>query len=257
MFLDPIEPKLEYRPLRIVSTVPSLTELLYDLDCDEEVLGITKFCVHPEHWRASKRIIGGTKNLRINEINLLLPDLIIANKEENTKEEIELLAKNYNVLLTDIHNIEDAIIVIKQIGTLLKINSKTGRIEKLLNEARRKLIKIRSHHPQALKICYLIWKEPYMTVGYDTFIHSMLTECGFVNVFEDYMRYPEVSLQEISRRNPDYIFLSSEPYPFKEIHLDEFMGIKATLVDGEAFSWYGSHIVKSFSYFCNLIPLLE
>lgn len=256
MFIDPHNPKPDYKPQRIISTVPSLTELLYDLECDDEVIGITKFCVHPNSWRFSKKNIGGTKNLRMNDIYLLAPDLIIANKEENTKEEIEQLAKDHTVLLTDIKNLSDTIDIIRYIGLIINRQEQASRIINSIEESKAKLQKIKNQHKTNFKICYLIWKDPYMSVGQDTFIHSMLAECGFINVFSDSDRYPQISLEQIQAMQPDYIFLSSEPYPFTEKHLQEFQGIKTTLVDGEAFSWYGSHIVKSFSYFCNLIPRL-
>ena len=105
-------------PKRIISVVPSQTELLFDIGLDEEVIGITKFCVHPEQWFRTKKRVGGTKQLNIDIINSLKPDLIIANKEENTREEISLLQSKYHVWTSDIGHLNDALCMIYDIGSI-------------------------------------------------------------------------------------------------------------------------------------------
>ena len=236
-------------PQRIVSIVPSQTELLYDLGLDNEVTGITKFCVHPDSWFRSKTRIGGTKKLDIQKIRSLRPDLILANKEENNKEDIELLAKEFPVWVSDISNLGDALDMIRIVGLI------TGKKDIADEMAERINIRFRSAcmGGAAVRTCYLIWKDPLMTVGGDTFIHDMLGRAGFENVFGGRERYPVTTIAEIQQAACSVVMLSSEPFPFGEAHLDEFRslmpGQKIVLVDGELFSWYGSRLLKAADYF--------
>ena len=243
-------PPLNFK--RIVSLVPSLTELLSDLNLNEEVVGITKFCVHPDNWFRAKTRVGGTKSVNIEIIHRLQPDLILANKEENTKEQVEELAKHYNVLLTDINNLDSALMSILAIGKLV------GRIEDSIQIV--KSIRNRFNHlndkfqnKKKLKAAYLIWQKPYMAAGDDTYINDMMHYCGLRNIFSDIKRYPETTLNEIGERGCEIILLSSEPYPFKEKHVNEIKnllpGVKTVLVDGKMFSWYGSRLLKAANYF--------
>jgi ABC-type Fe3+-hydroxamate transport system substrate-binding protein len=233
---------------RIVSLVPSQTELLYDLGLNAEVVGITKFCVHPPEWRTLKTIVGGTKNVDHKVVDSLRPDLIIANKEENTREDVELLMMKYRVWVSDVATIEDAYKMMKSVGELTGTNALivTGEIQKALSslpsfEKRRAL--------------YLIWKKPWMTVGKDTFIHSMMSVAGLENVVKG-ERYPKLTDEEIRLLDPEVVLLSSEPYPFKDQHVEEFKKIlpaaKVMLVDGEMFSWYGSRMREAAGYFPKL-----
>src|SRR5688500_18812871 len=188
---------LETIPQRIISLVPSQTELLFDLGLDEQVVGITKFCVHPPEWFYTKTRVGGTKKLHIDIIHQLQPDLIIANKEENVKEQVELCAKNYPVWVSDVNDLADAYEMIEQIGIITDRNKQakeiTGQIKR--NFAG---LQTANYKPQT---CYLIWNDPYMTVGGDTFIHSMLEACGFNNIFADKTRYPEVTVEGLLHAN--------------------------------------------------------
>ena len=229
--------------MRIISTVPSITELLHDLNLEDEVVGITKFCVHPEKWFRNKPRIGGTKTLNIEGIKKLQPDLIIANKEENTKEQIELLSDNFKVLLTDIKTSDDALEMIRQIGI------ETNRIEqaKYLRTQLADIYDNISYQPKGIRCAYLIWNQPMMTVGNDTYIHHMINKMGMVNVFSDKTRYPETNLNQIIELDTDVLLLSSEPFPFKQKHINEFKtaldNTKCLLVNGEIFSWYGSRLL--------------
>ena len=210
---------------RIVSLVPSQTELLYDLGLNEEVKGITKFCVHPKAWFKSKTRIGGTKNVKIDLIKKISPDLVIANKEENVKEQVEELAKTFDVFVTDVNNLADALCMIRDVGTL------TGKATKALSLAMQIEKKFQDLSgsiaaKQKIKAAYLIWQNPYMAVGGHTFIDSMMTYCGLENIFTNVERYPEIRLEDLhsikpGERDCDLILLSSEPYPFKEKHLAE------------------------------------
>jgi ABC-type Fe3+-hydroxamate transport system substrate-binding protein len=244
-------------PKRIISLVPSQTELLFDLGLDEEVIGITKFCVHPEQWFQTKTRVGGTKQLHLDKIKDLKPDLIIANKEENVREQIEALSKEFPVWISDVNNLNDALEMIKSIG---EITNKISRAKEIVNQIKTGFVQIQTTIPIAignkLQTCYLIWKDPYMTIGGDTFINDMLQCAGFQNIFEDQKRYPEISIEQLPIANCQLVFLSSEPYPFKQKHIDELQPLlpntKIILVDGEMFSWYGSRLLKAPSYFQQL-----
>ena len=247
---------LNYLPCRILSLVPSQTELLHYFGLQQETVGITKFCVHPNEWFISKTKIGGTKSVKKEIIQQLQPDLIIANKEENVKEQVEELAEDYPVWVTDVNGVDSALQMIKDIGTL------TGKImesKELITSIKKRfseLKKLSTPHFQPTT-AYLIWNDPYMTIGGDTFINDILMRCGFKNIFVNKKRYPEVIIAELQMANCQLLFLSSEPYPFKQKHISELQshlpGCKIILVDGEMFSWYGSRLLLAPEYLKNLI----
>ena len=237
---------------QIISLVPSLSELLYDLGLEEEVIGITKFCIHPEKWFRTKTRIGGTKEVNFEKINELQPDLIIANKEENTKEQVELLAQKYDLLLTDVNNLGDALEMIQSVG---RFTNKLPEAETLSKEIKTVFAGLQEKvsNKKPTKAAYFIWKNPYMVAANETFIHEMMPYCGLQNIFSGKMRYPEIDLEQLKNSECELILLSSEPYPFKEKHKEEISqqlpGIPIKLADGEMFSWYGSRLLKSAHYF--------
>ncbi|TCJ13784.1 cobalamin-binding protein [Flaviaesturariibacter flavus] len=235
-------------PQRIVSLVPSQTELLYDLGLEDEVVGITKFCVHPEEWFREKPRVGGTKTINPDRVRELRPDLVLANKEENVREQVEALAAEFPTWSSDIATLEDAIEAIRAIGSLVHRDDAAKTIVTRILDAFEELDPIFEDQPDT---AYLIWKDPYMTAGGDTFIHDMLTRLGVHNIFEKRKRYPEVTVAEL--RGCELLLLSSEPYPFKQEHIDELQArlpeTKILLVDGELFSWYGSRLLKTPAYF--------
>lgn len=243
---------LPNNPQRIVSLVPSQTELLYDLGLGERVVGITKFCVHPEEWFRSKIRVGGTKTVNIEKVLSLQPDLVIANKEENIKEQIDALSAKIPVWISDVNNLEDACDMIILIGEITGTASKAVLLVESIQEEFEKLQTARQQLTNELRCAYLIWKDPYMTVGNDTFIHDLLSRCGLQNVFANRERYPSVTLTELKEQQCQLVLLSSEPYPFKEKHIAEIQealpSAKVLLVDGEMFSWYGSRLIKSAAY---------
>jgi ABC-type Fe3+-hydroxamate transport system substrate-binding protein len=249
-----------HTPVRIVSLVPSITALLHALGLETETIGITKFCVHPDHWFRNKIRVGGTKNVDIHKVASLNPDFIIANKEENIKEQIEALAADYPVLLTDVNNLEEALAIIATIG---KLTNKSAPATTIINSIEHGFAELANNNKSApvLKTAYLIWKDPYMTVGGDTFINSMMGHAGFSNVFAQETRYPELSIDEIRQSKCDVLLLSSEPYPFKQKHLDELKnqlpGTKVCLVNGEMFSWYGSLLMEAPHYFKELMTAIK
>ncbi|HEV7329716.1 MAG TPA: helical backbone metal receptor [Flavisolibacter sp.] len=239
-------------PRRIVSLVPSQTELLYDLGLDEEVVGITKFCVHPEKWFREKSRIGGTKNIHPDRVASLNPDLIIANKEENVREQVEALANEFPVWVSDVNTVEDALVMIKGIGAITGKEKAAETITTKIKSGFSQL-HIPNIKPQA---AYLIWKDPYMTIGGDTFVHHMLNHAGFQNCFAHLQRYPSIDIEDLQRSHCEYLFLSSEPYPFQQKHAAALQAqlphTKILLVDGEMFSWYGSRLLKAPGYFQTL-----
>lgn len=233
------------KPETIVSLVPSLTELLFDLGLEDRVAGRTRFCVHP-HGKIDKvQIIGGTKNPRIEKILSLNPDLVIANREENRKEDVEELSEKLDVMVTEIDTIEDALLAIHDIGKRCGVED---RAAELISDIRQQLEKIPDEPVQTA--AYFIWRDPWMTVGSGTYIHSVLEHWNLVNVYGDQARYPETTLSELQQKSPDLVLLSSEPFPFKEKHKDQLREIcpdsSVLIVDGEWFSWYGSRMLPAF-----------
>jgi ABC-type Fe3+-hydroxamate transport system substrate-binding protein len=244
-------------PRRIISLVPSQTELLYDLGLREEVAGITKFCIHPEEWFKNKPRIGGTKQLKMDIIHSLQPDLIIANKEENGKEQVDELAKHYPTWTSDVITIEDAYGMIEQLGTIV---GKKMEARILVDQVKDQFLQLKTQDAK-LKTAYLVWNDPYMTVGGDTFIHSMMEMAGFENVYAGQTRYPELTIDQLRSGENELLLLSSEPFPFKQKHIDELkmQGVKAKimLVDGEMFSWYGSRMKYAADYFQDLLAEIK
>jgi ABC-type Fe3+-hydroxamate transport system substrate-binding protein len=228
-------------PQRIISLVPSQTELLADLGLEDRVVGITKFCVHPGGWRNTKTIVGGTKNFRFDVIESLNPDLIIGNKEENYREGIEKLQLTYPVWMSDIVTVQDALSMIQQLGELTDTTARATEITNQIVNEFAALVKL-----PPLRTLYLIWKNPWMGAAPGTFIHELISVSGLKNCLEGFSRYPEISEEDIRKLNPELILLSSEPYPFQQKHVAELRQIcpksNIILVDGEMFSWYGSRL---------------
>lgn len=232
-------------PQRIISLVPSLTELIIDLGMQDQLVGRTRFCIHPKDHVEDIPIIGGTKNPRLDKIRELNPDVIIANKEENRPEDIKALQDDFDINVTEISTIEDALIIIHELG---KQFDKVEKAQQLITEVQDTLQDTPDVSP--LSTAYLIWKDPWMTVGGDTYINDIMDHWDLPNVFSDQQRYPKITLEDLKKKNPDLILLSSEPYPFKEKHMQHIEeacpAARVLLVEGEWFSWYGSRMVQAF-----------
>lgn len=246
----PVE--FKFPPCRIISLVPSQTELLHDLGLEEEVLGITRFCIHPIHWQETKSIIGGTRKLNLEKIRALNPELVIGNKEENDRIQVEMLMKFSPVWISDVRTVEEACQMIEKVGLItgkfVEAAKMTSRIRASVSSVPEKLTNIPS--------AYLIWRKPWMAAGRDTFIHNMMSLFGLQNIMDDQIRYPQITLEALKEKKPRLILLSSEPYPFREKHINEVRRVltdaEIVLVDGEMFSWYGSHLLHAIQYIQDL-----
>ncbi|TRX31140.1 ABC transporter substrate-binding protein [Flavobacterium sp. ZT3R18] len=243
----------ESSPKRIISLVPSQTELLYDLGLEESIVGITKFCVHPYHFKSTKKIVGGTKKVHYDRIRLLEPDIIICNKEENTQEIVEELRKICTVWVTNIATIEDNFQMITDFGQIFNQRTEARKWNDKLAFALSDFENFIKDIP-VKKVAYFIWKNPYMVAGSGTFIDELLQLNHFQNHFASKKRYPEIELDKMEEEGDlDLVLLSSEPFPFKAEDGYEIarcaQNAKAILVDGEMFSWHGSRLLKAFDYF--------
>lgn len=243
---------VNFPPKRIVSIVPSQTELLFDLGLDSEIIGLTKFCIHPIEKFAERTKVGGTKKLNIDLIKDLKPDLIIGNKEENTQSDIEELESLFPVWMSDIFTLDDAMRTITDIGELVDRAPEASYLNHLISAGFKDLKALALQNNIDKKVAYLIWRKPFMAAGKNTFIDDILISNGMINVIKQ-ERYPEINIAELAKLCPELVLLSSEPYPFGEKHIEEIEkelpNVKVILVDGEMFSWYGSRLVKAVQYF--------
>ena len=239
-------------PSKIISVVPSQTELLFHLGLNDETIGITKFCVHPKEWFITKTRVGGVKTLNIELIRRLKPDIIFANKEENTEVQVKELQKEFPVYVSNIKNLDEAIQMIGDVGLITNKTAEAKAISKQIETNFGGLKPVNK-----LNTAYFIWQKPYMSIGGDTFINDMMKRCGFINVLANKTRYPETAIEELNALNCELILLASEPFPFKQKHINEIKAAgfngKIMLVDGEMFSWYGSRLPEAAEYFQQLI----
>lgn len=248
-FLDQCGRKVDLAgvPERIVSTVPSQTELLYSLGLGSRVIGITAYCVHPKECLQEKTVIGGTKDLQIDKIRALKPDLILGNKEENIKEQIEALADDIPVWLSDIVSLDQAQDMIDRVAEICGV-PKVGATLNLEIKA----LRAKAGGRKPIKALYFIWKDPYMVAGPDTFISHMMQAAGYENCAPaNGQRYPSLEIEDIENSEAEVLLLSSEPYAFKtqdslDLHPTQK---RIRIVDGELFSWYGSRMKKALQYF--------
>lgn len=243
VFLGPAPPA---RPRRIVSLVPSLTEALASLGLEDETVGITRFCVHPDGWKRRKQTVGGTKTVDVARVLALAPDLVIANREENERAPVEAIAAaGVPVWLSDIATVADTLAALRDLG---RITGRAAEGERLAAHIAAAFSAVEAPAGR-VRAVYLIWRDPWMTVGADTIIHDVMARGGIENAFGDRLRYPAVTSDDIAAASPDVVLLSSEPYPFAEKHVAEVRALvpaaAVALVDGEAFSWYGPRLARA------------
>lgn len=248
--------QLRHRPQRIVSLVPSQTELLFDLGVGERVVGVTLFCIHPAEPLKTITRVGGTKKVNMRRLFALKPDLIIGNKEENSKEQIETLRKACPTWISDVHTLEDALAMIRSVGGLTGATAH----EEMVAEIGRRFARMRApEHP--LRTAYLIWQDPVMVAGSQTFIDAMMHHAGLQNIFGHLTRYPEITMEALAAAQPEVVILSSEPFSFDEAHRPVFQEAcpmaRVILADATYFSWYGSRLLRAPAYFDHLLTYLE
>ncbi len=242
------EVTFSFPPKKIVSFAPAITQTLFSLQLDEEIVGRTRFCKYPEDKVENVLNVGGTKDFKLDRVHSLKPDLIIMEKEENTKEMVEELAQHYPVYVFEVQSVEDALQMIVDLGT---ITDRYLQAESLRNGIRSMLDTL-PRQQEGKKASYVIWQRPYMVVGKNTYINSVLETLGFENPFISYEgRYPSVSEEDFAKAKLDYIFLASEPYPFQDSHVEEFQTqfpeTTVKRIDGEMF-WYGAMMLDAVPY---------
>jgi len=248
---------------RVISLVPSITEIFFSLGVGDQLVGVTKFCTEPPEEVAGKPKVGGQKNPRVEAIIDLKPDLVVANVEENRKEHVEAMqAAGLQVLVTYPRTVREGIQLIRDLGVLTDAlapaEAIAARCEATLGE-----VEHTTAGRSPVRVFCPIWRNPYMTINRDTFVNDMLRACSGENIFLDHPeRYPTVNLGEVAARKPEVILLPDEPFPFGEKHLADFLALEEVpavragrlhLLDGKVLSWYGPRIAESL---CTLSRLL-
>lgn len=245
-------------PKRIISLVPSLTDLLHELGLNDEVVGLTRFCERPEDWRETKTIVGGTKQVDAEQVAAVQPDLILANQEENTKADVQALSRYAPVYVTDVSTVAEATSMIRRVGALVDREERARQMATTITERFAALPEWSS-----LRVAYLIWRDPYMTVGGDTFIHDVLRHGGFTSPWAQETRYPEITSDDLAAADLGAILCSTEPFPFhqKEVFTDDLRAAcpntPVHMVDGQLFSWYGPRLLDTPDYLRELRATLE
>lgn len=245
-----------YPPKRIVSLCPGITDTLFALNLKDEIVGRTRFCVHPSPEVLEIPAVAGTKDIKLEAILKLKPDLIIAEKEENTKEIVETLEQYVPVYVAEVQSVEEAYTMMDGLGDVTDRKEQAHKLITQIQDGFQAL-----HGLTSGSAMYVIWKKPYMAAGNTTYIHSLLEQLGFHNTISSLPgRYPELTNQDIISANPDLVLLASEPYPFKVKHIPEFQELlpnaKILPIDGEMF-WYGPRMLEATAYFKNQFKMNE
>lgn len=241
--------------MRIVSLCPSLTELVFDLGHGDELVGRTKFCVHPADRVGTVEKVGGTKNPKLERIIELTPDLVLLNEEENRREDAEALrAAGVPCHVSFPHTALDTAAMVRSIAEAIDATREGERIARDI-EARHTRVVTSAADREPVSYAYMIWREPWMTVNADTFVSALLGDAGGRNVFATLGdRYPAITAAELAAAAPDVVLLSTEPFPFKPSHADELAGLtgldrhRFEIVDGELLSWHGSRTPAGIDY---------
>ncbi len=237
-------------PSRIVSLVPSLTEALFAFGVGERVVGRTRYCRWPPGAVGRVPKVGGTKKVDVERILALEPDLVVAVREENSRKDVEeIAATGVPVLLGAPETVAGAIDFLGELAE----KTRASEAGVFLEAADRACRTVRKRAGTARRVFVPIWKNPYMTVGSDTYVHDLLRVCGGENVFGHRARYPEVTLEEIEAARPEVILLPDEPYPFSAEDLAEIYALDVPavrensvhLADGKLLTWYGPRMAGS------------
>ena len=237
---------------RIVSLVPSITELLFYLGLGDQVVGRTTFCIHPETRVAGVPRVGGTKKPHMEKLRQLRPSHVIVNVDENRKEDVEAItAFTPHVVVTHPLAPDDNLTLYRMMGGIFDRRAQAEQLCGEFQRARDALVKTSASLPPR-RVLYLIWRDPWMSVSADTYVANMLRLGGMAVVAARAGdRYPVIAEDEPAWQRADAVLLSSEPYPFREKHLEEVQagtGKTVRLVDGELLSWYGSRAIAGVRY---------
>ncbi|RHW35871.1 iron ABC transporter substrate-binding protein [Lysinibacillus yapensis] len=248
--------KIPDQPKRIISICPAITETIFSLKAGNKLIGRTRYCTFPKGKVENIEVVGGTKEVNIEKIKQLEPDLILAEKEENTAEIVQQLEQIAPVFVSEVQSIQDGLRLIETLGQLTSSEEKAATMIQKIKDEFDAL-----PHEQLGRAAYAIWRKPYMVVGDTTYINDVLKRLGFQNAYNQAEeRYPAVSKEQLSAANLDFLFLASEPFPFSEKHLTEFQAFlpdtKILLVDGEMF-WYGAKMIEAAVYFKELIKTVK
>lgn len=241
-------------PKRVVSLIPSITEALFDLGAGEAIAGVSNYCIHPAEGVKNKIKVGGQKNPDMGKIKAIHPDLIILNMEENKPEHIKFLSQHYTTWVTYPRLFRDAENLLMQLGKVFDAESRASVYADKIRISSKQLSSIRR---RKIKTMYLIWRNPWMSINRDTFIHNVLELHHMENVYAKRdKRYFEVTAQDIEDADPDIIILPDEPYHFREKHKSEFSHLSVSavknsrifLADGTYFCWYGTRTARASQY---------
>ncbi len=257
--------RLPVFPSRIIPLVPSITETLFVLGLDERLVGVTRYCTEPPASVAQKPKVGGQKDPDLKTIQSLQPDLVVANMEENRREDIEALAAmGIAVYTTFPRTVAEGIGMIRDLGRVTQTEKKAAVIARSLEELYRE-ISAEATKRRPLRVFCPIWRRPYMSINRDTYVHDVLRTCGGENIFAGKSeRYPQISLEEVADLKPEVILLPDEPYRFLPRHVVDFEPFRDAIparvtgrthfVDGKMLSWYGPRIGDSLR---TLRPLMH
>lgn len=249
---------------RIVSLVPSITELLFDLGLESQIVGRTRFCIHPKDKVGVVKRVGGTKHLSLSKIRELCPTHAIVNVDENVKAEVEAIAEFIpHIIVTHPVQPQDNLELYQLLGGIFGKPKQAAQLSAAFRQAYQDLLGAAETWP-VKRVLYLIWRSPWMTVSSSTYISNLLSVVNWQTVGgEVSIRYPEIALtQDLLQGGVDIILFSSEPYPFSQAHIDafrsEYPGSRQllSLIDGEMLSWYGSRAIKGLRYLRSFVPVL-
>jgi ABC-type Fe3+-hydroxamate transport system substrate-binding protein len=251
------------QPERIVSLVPSLTEALFAFGVGSRVVGRTRYCTQPPRLVGRVAKVGGTKKVDVEGVLSLEPDLVVAVREENTREDIEGLEEaGVPVFVGAPETVADALGMLGELAERVgapEAEAVLGPIERVYGRLRED--ERREGSNRSLRVFVPIWKGPYMSVGSDTYVHDVLETCGGENVCGGSTRYPIVDLGEVEELEPEVILLPDEPYPFSAEDLPEFYALdvpaaredRVHLVDGKLLTWYGPRMASSLAQLAALL----
>ena len=248
-------------PKKIVSLCPSITETLIDLGLTDALAGITRFCIHPESVVRDLTKVGGTKDPDLEQIRHLDPDLIFMNAEENRKEDYDALAQTFELDVSEPRSVQEIPALLRHFG---QRTNRADRAEKRAQELEAELIALQAEQDKnqtQFSYSYLIWRKPWMVVGQDTYVSKLFADAGGINVFaDDPQRYPSIELSALAEKNPDFIFLADEPFPFQGSHVPEIQAIcpnaKVRVISGDDCCWHGVRSIRGVQTMRKLVEEL-